>query len=373
MAAIDEHSHGGNLRALSRESGKPQGEILDFSANLNPLGPPPWLSEAVAAGLAAVAAYPDPDSGSACLAASARFGLPPERFLFADGADSIILALPRAMGARRVLAFSPGYSGYRRAADRAGASYVPVGLDADSGFALDAKALEKALASGSGPTLVFVGAPNNPAGGFLPEQALLDIAEASPEAVFAVDESFSELAGRPEGLVGRHPDNVLIVRSLTKTFAMPGLRSGYAEGSPSLLRPIRKELPAWPLSSFAEEASIRALADREWGEAGSAFVAEARASFARGLSAIGGLRVFPGPANFILVGLEKGLSARALRAELLRSSLAIRIFSPEEGLDDSWFRLAVRRPEENRRLVIAIGAAIGDAIDDAMGRMGGGA
>jgi histidinol-phosphate/aromatic aminotransferase/cobyric acid decarboxylase-like protein len=362
----DEHSHGGNLRALGAEAGIRASEILDFSANLNPLGPPPWLPEAVAAGLEAVAAYPDPDASRAREAASARFGLPPGRFLFADGADSIILALPRALRAGTVVAFVPGYSGYLRAASRSGARLEPVGLDPSAGFSLGApglsdafaSALSRAGSSSAGPCLAFVGAPNNPAGGFMPEDALRDLCSAFPSAFFAVDESFSELAGRPEGLVGRHHDNVIIMRSLTKTFAMPGIRAGYAEASPAVLAAIRAELPAWPLSSFAEEAAIRALGDRGWADKGAAYIAEARGRLVAGLRRLPGLTVHPGPANFILVGLSPGLSARALRAELLKIGIAIRVFFPAEGLGDSWFRLAVRRHEENARLTAALSEAL---------------
>jgi histidinol-phosphate/aromatic aminotransferase/cobyric acid decarboxylase-like protein len=371
MPGIDEHSHGGNLRALGLESGRDPGSILDFSANLNPLGPPPWLGAAVERGLARVAAYPDPDATAAREAASRRFGLPSSRFLFADGADSLILALPRAVGAARVFAFVPGYSGYLRAVSRSGAAFRPVPLEPERDFALDAAALSAALGEGPAPRdhaasttgecgaapgrdLVFIGSPNNPAGGCLPDDALCALATAFPSAVFAVDESFAELSGRPQGLVGRHPSNVLVLRSLTKTYAMPGIRAGFAEGDESLLAAIRRELPAWPLSSFAEEACVEALADRAWGEEGAACVAEARASMVAGIAAMPGLRVVPGPANFILVGLRSGRGARQLRGLLLGKGFAIRVFSPGEGLDDAWFRLAVRRPEENRRLMDAM-------------------
>jgi adenosylcobyric acid synthase len=352
---IDEHAHGGNLRALADESGLAVESLLDFSANLNPLGPPPWLAEAVAEGLATVAAYPDPDCLVARDAASRRFGLAAERFLFADGADSLILALPRALGARRVLAYHPGYSGYQRAAVRSGAVFLPLALEPASALPPDPAHLEKALGREKREgNLVFLGAPNNPVGGFLDEEALLRIAAEHPAATFAVDESFSELACRPGGLVGRHPDNVIVIRSLTKTYAMPGIRAGFVEGHPGLLARLRGELPAWSLSSFAMAATKRALCDTEWASDGAAFVAEARAGLVCGLAALPGLKVFPGPANFILVGLPQGRSARQLRKVLLRRGIAIRVYEAEEGLDDGWFRLAVRRPEENARLVACL-------------------
>ena len=179
-----------------------------------------------------------------------------------------------------------------------------------------------------------------------------------------MDESFSELAGRYEGLVGRHPDNVVVLRSLTKTWAMPGLRLGYAEGVPSLLAALRGQLQSWPLSSFGEAAALRALADREWPERSAAYVAEAGADLSAGLEAIEGLEVFTSPANFVLVKLTRGrmaapIAASGLAEALLARGMAIRTFSAGEGLDDSWFRIAVRRPEENARFLAILRETLG--------------
>ncbi len=367
MGDIDENSHGGNLRLYSGLSGFDPCAILDFSANLNPMGPPPWVADAVAQGLAEVGRYPDPEETRARQAASTRFGLPAERFLFADGADSLIFALPRAFGVTTVLAFQPCYSGYIRAAHRAGARFLPVCLDEAKGYAQDPAAMAEALLAqgregstpGAGPCLVFIGSPNNPVGATLPADALCDIARGFPSALFAVDESFAELAGQGDGLVGRLPDNCLVLRSLTKTWSIPGIRVGLVEARPTLLRGIRGELPAWPLSSFGEASAVMAMADREWGAKGARRVAEIRPDFAASLEAIPGLRVFPAEANFLFLKLDVGLSAKALQASLLAEGIAIRTFSRSEGLDDRYLRLAVRLPPENDRLVQALGLHMG--------------
>lgn len=363
MRDIDEHSHGGNLRLAAERSGLPPSRILDFSANLNPLGAPPWLPEAVARGLAAAGSYPDPDSVRARRAAAARFSLPPERFLFADGADSLVFALPRALCASAVLSFVPSYSGYARAAGRSGGRFVPVPLDPEAGFALDARALDAAIAraDSGGILLAFVGAPNNPVGGSLGASALIDLALAHPSAVFAVDESFLELSWPPEAresLVGRLPDNCLVLRSLTKTFAMPGIRAGWASGEPGLLRRVRAELQSWPLSSIAEEAAVMALGDEDWGARGAEFAARAREGFEaelrRRFGGMEGFALFPSAANFLLMRLPAGCSACRVSRSLLDRGILVRSFSEAEGLDDSWIRVAARRPEENARLCDAL-------------------
>jgi adenosylcobyric acid synthase len=367
MRDIDEHSHGGNLRLASAASGLPPARILDFSANLNPLGPPPWLAEAVAKGLSEAGRYPDPDSLRAKEAASARFGLPPERFLFADGADSIVFALPRALCASTVISFSPSYSGYLRAAKRSGARIVSVPLDEAQDFALDAAALDDALSSSDsgGTLLVFLGAPNNPVGASLGLGATADLARRHMNAFFAIDESFLELSTREsagEGLVGKLPENCITVRSLTKTFAMPGIRAGWAYGEAGFLKRIRAELQAWPLSSIAENAAVMALGDTQWGARGAEFVKAARDLFEPDLryrlSGLPGFKLYPAEANFLLARLPEGRSARETADALLGRGILVRSFAEAEGLGDSWLRFAVKRPEENAVLSQALADAL---------------
>jgi adenosylcobyric acid synthase len=369
MRDIDEHSHGGNLRQASAASGLPPSRILDFSANLNPLGPPPWLAEAVAKGLSEAARYPDPDSLRAKASASARFGLPPDRFLFADGADSIVFALPRALCASTVISFSPSYSGYLRAAKRSGARIVSVPLDEARDFALDGAALDDALSSSDadGTILVFLGAPNNPVGASLGIGATADLARRHMNAFFAIDESFLELSLRDaagEGLIGKLPDNCITVRSLTKTFAMPGIRAGWAYGEAGFLKRVRAELQAWPLSSVAENAAVMAMGDPQWGAKGAEFVASARAIFEsdlhRRFSGLPGFKLYPAEANFLLTRLPEGRSARVTADALLGRGILVRSFSEAEGLGDSWLRFAVKRPEENAILSEALAVILSE-------------
>ncbi len=346
---LDHLSHGGRLADYAAASGIPADRILDFSANINPLGSPPWLDEAVAEGRARIGSYPDPLSRAAREAGAARFACDPERFLFADGADSLIFAAPLALGAASCVLFSPGYAGYSIAARRAGLEPTLISLDEEKGFIQDLALVRAVMKGLPSPTLVFVGSPNNPAGGSPDPRSLLDIALSRPGDFFLVDESFAELAGQESGLVADSPPNIVVARSLTKTFAVPGARVGYLAGAPRLLAKIRAELPAWPLSSFGEAIAIRALADRRWPSQSATLMAESRRLFVARLEALPGLRVFPGPANFLLVKLD--FPAEPLAAELLKRGIAVRIYRPEEGLDGRWMRLAVRSDADNRILL----------------------
>jgi adenosylcobyric acid synthase len=366
MSGLDHLAHGGRTRELAISAGVSEAELLDFSANINPLGAPPWLGEAIAEGARRVGVYPDPDSLEAREAAAARYGLPSDRFLFADGADTLILALPRALGSRSCVLPSPTYSGYLRAALRSRCEVLRVPLERGEGYSLASSGfagrLAQAIAAARPPALVFLGSPNNPVGAAMPRDGLLEIIARFPEAIFAVDESFSELAGDMTGHIAEGAPNLVVLRSLTKTWAVPGARVGFASASPELLRPLRAELPSWPLSSFAQAIARRAFQDGSFASRSADYVARAEEDFSKKLLALGDISVYRSGANFLLLEFPSPEIGEEAARGLLRSGIATRRFSEEEGLDGRFMRIAVRRPEENDRFARELSSMLGGPV-----------
>ncbi|TXT42065.1 MAG: aminotransferase CobD/cobyrinic acid synthase [Spirochaetes bacterium] len=373
----DHLRHGGNLQEISNRTGIDPYQILDYSANINPAGPPPWIKEALMAAASRVRHYPDPDSTVLREAASQKFGLSPESFLFADGADSLLFALPLALGAKRCLIPVPSYSGYFRAARRAGIPAVSIRLPAEKNFSLASPefsaALEEALDAASpatqgvsSDTMVFLGAPNNPAGGSLPHNALREIAGKNPGACFVVDESFIELsAGIPSLLDFKNstpnaslPPNLIVARSLTKAWAIPGARAGFIAGNPDIIQRVRSQLPAWPLSCFAEEIALRCLGDNSYLPSTVPYLLKEADAFAASIAALGDIKVIRSSANFLLLDFISDSRAEAVHGFLLSRGIAIRTYSPEEGLSPRYARIAVRSDRENARFLSALRDAI---------------
>jgi len=366
----DHLDHGGNRRLIAKAAGFSEDAILDYSANINPLGPPPWLGEAIAEGLGKIAAYPDPEATAAREAAAARFSAPPERFLFADGADSLLFAIPRALGAEVCVLASPTYSGYRRAARRAGCRQVILPLLPEEDFRMDSPrfldSLERALEDKSDAmkagrperAIVFLGAPNNPAGGALPQATIEAMARANPRHFFVIDESFLELSRGGESLIGTDAPNIVVARSLTKAWAVPGARIGFIYAAPAVRAAVRAEISAWPVSSFAEAIAVRALGDKAFlASCLSALLAEEE-RFSAALKALPRVKVFRSGANFLLADLADEARGDLVAAALLEGGIAVRRFSPDEGLSGRYLRLAVRSRGENDRFLAALGAIL---------------
>lgn len=354
--------HGGNRRRLAQAAGVPEQELLDFSASINPLGPPRWLREVVLANLGAVEHYPDPECLRLVEAISARYGVAPERVVVGNGSAEIIAALPRVLsglpsgvpGITRAVIPVPAYGDYARAAAQAGLAVRTVTLDETKGFALDVDEIGACLEAGD---MVFVGRPDNPAGTLCVRDDLLSLVTRHPRTWFLVDEAFVEFvldeAGAPDpGLLGVDLPNLVVMRSLTKLYAIPGLRLGFVVASPVLAAALRQALAPWSVNALAQAVGVAALADKEYVRATRDFVVKVRSRLSAELSALPGLQVFPGSANYLLVRVSRGRrDAADLAARLLQQGIAIRVCDDFEGLSRSYFRVAVRTIEENDRLL----------------------
>ncbi len=359
----DRYAHGGNVWKLAERAGVRPEELLDFSANINPLGPPPWLPEAVADALAQVAHYPDPEAADLTLAACELYKVWPTQALAGNGASELLPAichLAARQGFKRALIPVPAYVDQDRCCRQAGLEVENLVCTAQKGFAVDLEALAARL---DRPALVLLTSPGNPTGACVPARHVRDLARAFPQSLFVVDESFAdfvpgiddEAAGGAGRLVRQRPDNVIVLVSMTKFYAVPGLRLGLCFAAPENASRLRRRLPPWNVGVLAQKVGARCLRDLDYRSRTIAEVAALRGALTAELWEIPGLRVFPGQANFLLCRLDRvGMSAQPLFERLLSEGLAIRLCNNFEGLDDSYFRIAVRGREDNARLVDAL-------------------
>ncbi|MCY3024072.1 MAG: cobyric acid synthase [Planctomycetota bacterium] len=351
------NGHGGNLRQLAAAAGLPAAQLLDFSANLNPLGPPEWLRPAISSTVSSLVNYPDPENTALVAAVAARYGARADEVLAGNGSTELLYLLPPALEAGRAVIPVPCYSDYARAARLAGCPIVSVPLREADGFVLDLSVVGARLRRKPRQrhTLVFIGQPNNPTGRLCCTESLRDLAREHPETTFVVDEAFADFVDGYESLTVRRPGNVVVLLSLTKIFAIPGLRLGCAVASRDVVRRVQALQPPWSVNAIAQAVGVRALHDAGYLAGTRAFVREQRQSLQRALQALPGLTVYPSDANFLLARLDhKGLDAPALARRLLREGVAIRVCDNFEGLDGRFFRVAVRNAAENERLCEAL-------------------
>jgi cobyric acid synthase CobQ/L-threonine-O-3-phosphate decarboxylase len=346
--------HGGNLRQLAEAAGLAEDEILDFSANINPLGAPDWLRPLISANVSRLCHYPDPACTKLIEAAATHYGVEADTLLVGNGSSELLYSVLPLLDASRAVIPVPSYHDYAAAAERAGLVVHPVAQDLAS--------LARGLDQDSVPTVVILGRPNNPTGQSLDTRQLRQLIVERPHIAFLIDEAFADFVEPRERFIDSRPPNVTVLLSVTKSFAIPGLRLGLMAAESSLVQRLREALPPWSVNTLAQAVGEAAFRDTEYLERTRRTVRLWREQLAAGLDAIPGIHVYPGEANFLLARMERdGQDARELAVRLLRQGIAIRVCDNFAGLDAQHFRVAVRTEEENRRLLAAVGTELSGA------------
>ncbi|MCL5103904.1 MAG: cobyric acid synthase, partial [Armatimonadetes bacterium] len=348
--------HGGNLSRLAETSGRPIEKIVDFSANINPLGPPEWLRPVISSRVSSLVHYPDPDCTELTAAAVERYGVPAKEILFGNGSSEIIHCLPRIIGAERAVIPAPTYSDYALASELAGLSVEKLSMSEDQGFALDLSGLESRL---KGNEMVFIGQPNNPTGLTVDANHLRELAMRYRDTTFVIDEAFADFVDGFDSMTVERPANVVVLCSLTKFYAIPGLRLGCAIADRKVVERAKELAPPWSVNTLAQAVGAMALLDKEYATRTREFVRAQRERLIRDLQGIPGISVYEGKANFLLVKLTRAyIDTPELSKHLLREGIAIRVCDNFDGLDSRFFRVAVRTEGENALLITSLRSAM---------------
>ena len=337
------YTHGGDVWTHSG--------VLDFSANLHPLGMPPQVAQAAGDAVADAVHYPDPLCRALRTAIAARDGAEPEQVICGSGAADLIFRLCLTLKPKRALVTAPTFSEYEQALRLSGCAVERFTLSPEGSFDLDAAILD---AIAPGMDLVFLCTPNNPTGRLIAPSLLEEILRRCGEvgARLVLDECFVELTDGENmaRAVGENP-NLFLLRAFTKTYAMPGLRLGYGLCSDrELLERLYAAAQPWSVSNVAQAAGIAACACRDWPERGREILRVQRPRLLEDLRALG-CAAWEGQANYLLFqarGIED------LKERLLERNILIRSCANYHGLGPDFYRVCVRREEENKQLIQAM-------------------
>ena len=359
--------HGGNVHRAARARRVDVEKVLDFSANINPLGPSPLATEAIRSNLHMIRHYPDPDCTELREELAQYLQADVASVIVGNGGAEIIQMLAYVLRPQKALILSPTFSEYGRAVACAGGTVVRVPLRRDDGYSID---YDMVRANMDGVDMVWVCNPNNPTGTLLPRKAILELADivARCGAALVVDEAFIDFVADSEEYSVRDEvqerRNLVVIGSLTKFFAIPGLRVGYAIAPEDLADRLRRQAPSWNVNFLAQVAAVASLQDTEYMGSTREFIARERSWLVRELEKLGaevGVKVIPPSANFILLDMsESGLSSAKLCRRLSCSNILVRDCSNFPFLSENHVRIAVRSRPENERLLEALREVFGE-------------
>ncbi|MDA8155752.1 MAG: threonine-phosphate decarboxylase CobD [Actinomycetota bacterium] len=341
-----EYGHGGRFFKAVRESGAPG--IIDFSASINPLGISKKALRAATDALSLSANYPDPAGEGIIDKLAAHFEIPPDCIVAANGSTEIIYLAPRALRPESALLHAPAFSEYKKACNAAGAKVSAVyGLSFKKEKFLNAIAKTK-------PEMIFLCNPNNPTGELIATDDILDIAALARRirSVLVLDEAFADFCPGCSALLetARNP-YLIVLRSLTKFYALAGLRIGFAACHPALKKKLLAFKEPWTVNVVAQAAAIASLADLRYREKTLELIAREK-RYIEGRLEKASIWHFPSAANFYLARIKRHsefIKTAFKKGVLIRDCSNFRGLAPADEI--GYIRFAVKGRKENRMLM----------------------
>lgn len=348
--------HGGNAAVLAEQMGIPVATCLDFSANINPLGLSPRLRETLVTAIDQLVFYPDSQYSHAKATLAQHHHYDPQHILLANGAVDIFYELARQFRPQTLVTLSPTFMEYEKAFLQVGSKIEYCVLEAPD-YNWDMETLLPTISSLSKGDMVLLCNPNNPTGTVQQVDCLKDIAGylLKKEVLFVLDEAFIDFLEDEKNYSFlshlRDFPNVIVVRSLTKFYAIPGLRLGYAVSShPTCFEQIEENRAPWTVNTLAEKAIPTILEDTSYQQETRQWLKNEREFLFLALTSFSQLRVVKPSVNYIFFEYTGSLD---LRKELWKEKIFIRSCSNYHHLSDRHYRIAVRSRQENEALIEA--------------------
>lgn len=319
--------------------------VIDFSENSNPFGPAPGVRAALAA--MDPARYPDRECLALRQALAEQSGANPAEIVVGNGAAELLWLVAFAFLERgdRVLILGPTFGEYARMARLMGTDVMEWRADVTTAFAVAPDAMARQIAAVQ-PKLIFLCNPNNPTGTVIDSAVIAAWAKDAPQTLFVVDEAYLAFVPGLRSLYAWRLPNVLIIRSLTKEYALAGLRLGYAVGPTTLVAGVAQARVPWSVNAAAQAAGLAALADQDHLQRTLTALRVAKAELVAGLHALG-LAPLPSQTHYFLLNVGDGA---AFRQRLLTHGLLMRDCA-SFGLP-AFVRIATHKPAENQTLLL---------------------
>ncbi len=320
-----------------------------MSANINPLGPMPGLLKHLAENIHAVCRLPEVDAGRSVAAFADFEDLDRSEVIAGAGTKEFLYLLPRAAAIGSALVVGPTYADYADALAINGVRHEFLMRESRQGFALDADRLKRAAKD---TDAIFLCNPNNPTGGYTDTDLLAHLARGLPDTLFVMDESYLPfVSGAGEKSLARMDlPNVVVLRSLSKMYCIPGLRVGFCAASKGLAQTIRNHCPPWSVNAQAQQAVIYIARNQDTAgkheEKTRQYLKDQRAAISRRLAGIPGLQVHDSDATFLLLE-GKNFTAAETAVHMLDHRLLIRNCKNFKGIDSRFFRISIQDPDTN--------------------------
>jgi threonine-phosphate decarboxylase len=350
-------AHGGDVFGAARRLGIPISQLIDFSASINPMGISHRALRRLKRELPLVRHYPDAAQQELRDLIASEEKIDSQCILFGNGATQLLHLLTRWLHPRKALLLAPGFSEYWNGLHLMGCKIAAYAMKPEENFQLKLADLVQCIDE-KRPGLVILANPNNPTGTMVSHSALIELAKfcRSRAIHLVLDESFLDFTLQPSlAHLSARQDYLIVVRSLTKFYALAGLRIGYLVASRRIIRSLADCIEPWSVNTLALIAAAESLKDAEYRKRTVAVIASEREYLSNGLKRLQWLESFPSQSNFLLTHIKlPGVGGKDLRRALERDHILIRDSTGFRGLSSQFIRVAVRARRENQLLLNAL-------------------
>lgn len=349
-----EQKHGGNIESVAEKYNLVIDNIIDFSANINFVGPPPDVYSKLREELEAIKRYPEVDSKNLKEKSAKKYGFEKENYIFGNGAVELIYILVKVLKPKKSLVCAPTFSEYEKALQTVNSQIDYHYLKKEDKFKLQIEELKKDLTDEI--DLFFLCNPNNPTGNFISKEKVKQILEHNEthDIFTVIDEAFVDFLGRnisARSLLKKY-NNLFILRSLTKFFAVPGLRLGFGIGRQNLIAKMNGYKDPWNVNVLAQKAGEIILNQDEYIKLTKKAVYKEKLFLYDELKKFKNIEIYYPNANYIFIDLEDSeFSSTKVYEKLAKEGILIRNCSNYVGLDENYIRIAVKSRKDNKKLL----------------------
>lgn len=347
--------HGGNIRSASEKYKIERKKILDFSASINPIGLFPDVKKIINKNYKNLIHYPDPDYKDFKERLSQILHIPFQNILIGNGSIELIYLIINALKPENILIPIPSFTEYERSLKQSNAKISFLKSSEKNSFKIDP---DKVINRLNKKDMLIIGNPNNPTGTILKKDDLMRILKESIKrnVLLIIDEVFMDFIDEDESssmiYEAIKTQNLIIIRSLTKFYALPGLRIGYLIAHGKLIKDLKKCQYPWSVNSLALEVGKEVITNSKYIELSKKYLIKEKKYLTAELDSIKNIQLIDGRANFLFCKLiNNSISSHKLFAILGRKGILIRDCSNFKGLNNKFFRIAVKKRAENKRLI----------------------
>ena len=361
LRTLTPYFHGGNVWEVSEKYNIPVDHLIDFSISTNPLDAPETALESIRQHLNIVKHYPDPDHEWLLEALAKSAGVESNNVIIGNGSTELIYLFNEVFlgtGYDGIIPI-PSFSEYKAAIERFGGNMIFLKCDPEKNFQLNVKELEEIITKKT--RIIFLCNPNSPTGVLYDKADILRIIKfaAKRNILVFLDEDYIDFVddGKRYSMAEYVNEfkNLFVLRSLTKFFSLAGIRIGFGIGCPELIKALKNVMMPWSVNSLAMYATASAINDIDFIKKSRILISNSRKEMQSLLKTISWLKVYPSETNFLLIEIIRGeFTSTQIREDLIKKGFLIRDCKDFDGLNNRFFRVTVRLPEENKKLIVQI-------------------